>query len=249
MTDVPIFVLNWKTNPSSLKDAEKLFSKTKELTSKTKAIFITCAPFPYLYHLKKLGISKKMYLGAQNVATILDGAETGGVSAPMLRGAGVTSVIVGHSEERALGEINSVINRKVITALKGGLTPILCIGEKERDHGVWYLHEVKKQLEECLQGVSKKELKNIMIAYEPVWAIGASAVRNATAEESQEMAIYIRKVLSDLFDAKTAGGISILYGGSVDESNAKNFLVEGGVQGLLVGRASLDPKKIVAMIS
>mgnify|MGYP000317162818 CR=1 FL=1 len=133
-------------------------------------------------------------------------------------------------------------------ALKAGLTPILCVGEKSRDHNGFYLHEIKTQIEDALRPVPKSSYQNILIAYEPLWAIGKDALREATAEEFREIAIFIRKIFSDMMGAKNAGELAVLYGGSADEKNALSFL-EAGARGFLVGRASLDPRRFVVMVT
>jgi triosephosphate isomerase len=167
----------------------------------------------------------------------------------MVSSIGASYVIIGHSERRAMGEDNSIVNKKILLALKNKLTPVLCVGEKERDHNGFYLSFVKNQIHECLASVSKSQIKNIVIAYEPIWAIGADASRTAEVSEFIEMSIFIKKVISDLYDIKIAHSMRVLYGGSVHPENALSFLVEGNADGLLVGRDSLNPKKIVKIIS
>ena len=146
-----------------------------------------------------------------------------------------------------MGETNSDINKKVRLALKYKITPVLCVGERERDHHGLYLSRIKTDLEEALAQVPKNILKNVVIAYEPIWAIGEHAQAPATPAESLEMALFIRKVLADFIHEREARVIRILYGGSVTAENAVEFLKQGGVQGLLVGRESLDAKKFASI--
>ena len=242
-----IIIGNWKMNPRTLKEAERLFDQiAKNISATKKTEVIICPPFLYLEKLKK--ISKKIFLGAQNAFTGDVGAFTGEISAEMLYEVGVRYVILGHSERRAMGENNIEINQKIRSSLVAGLVPILCVGESARDLSHGYFALVKGQLEECLLGVSKNSISKIIIAYEPVWALSSTQNRHdATPADSLEMSIFIRKILSDKFGGE-ASKVRIIYGGSVDEKNALDFLTNGGVDGLLPGRASLNAKKFSEII-
>ncbi len=243
-------VANWKMNPQTLKDAEKIFTEIAKASKQVKnASVVVCAPFVFLSDLKKKKKGTKISLGAQNTSSEPSGAYTGEVSVGMLADMGVEYVILGHSERRAGGSPNDSINKKVLITLKNKLTPILCVGETLRSEGESYLLFVKKQLTECLLGVPKTQMKKIVIAYEPVWAVGKDAAREATVEEFTEMRIFIKKVLADLFDAKTAHDVQVLYGGSVHPDNAWAFLALGSADGFLVGRDSLNPKKFATIIT
>ncbi|MES2416309.1 MAG: triose-phosphate isomerase [Patescibacteria group bacterium] len=234
-----LVIANWKMNPSSLKEAVKI-AKASDVSG-----VVLCVPFVYLNAVKK--VIKKAKLGAQNISSEESGAFTGEVSADMLYGAGVRYVIIGHSERRALGETNIQINKKIKMALSAGLSPILCVGEKERDvHDMnhEYFAVVKTELEEALSGISKNSAGKIIIAYEPVWALSTTPGRHdTTTADCQEMALFIKKILSDIFSQQAVQSMKILYGGSVNEKNVDDFVVHGGVDGVLVGKASLDPKK------
>jgi triosephosphate isomerase len=176
------------------------------------------------------------------------GAFTGEISTEMLDSFGVKYTILGHSERRSMGESNNDINRKIKSALTSGVIPVLCVGENTRDQDHGYFNFVKNQLEECLAGVSKNLISKIIVAYEPVWAISTTIDRkDATANDSLEMSIFIKKVLSDKFGGEVSK-TKILYGGSVSTKDAAEFLENGGVDGLLVGRASLDAKKFTEII-
>lgn len=240
---------NWKMNPITREEARALFTETKKYTTKLKKTnVILCVPSVYIADCKAL-VSARCLLGAQNIAHEQTGAYTGEVSGSMLKKLGVSHVLVGHSERRALGENNLCINQKIRQAFKADIIPIFCIGEKERSlHDAWYLHAVKTQIEEGLVGLKPAQLATLIIAYEPVWAIGKDAKREATPYESEEMAIYIRKVLSDMFGPASAKKVAVLYGGSVNEKNASLFLQSGGVDGLLPGRVSLNPKSMATLI-
>lgn len=244
-----IIVGNWKMNPRSLKEAEKLFSTVaKGVASIKKTEIVLCPPFLYLEKLKSTSRSKKISLGAQDAFYGDVGAFTGEVSTDMLYGMGIRYVILGHSERRALGESNRDINKKIKGALASGIQPILCVGESARDESHSYFNLVKTQIEECLAGVSRNSISKVIIAYEPIWAISSTPDRkDATPDDAREMAIFIHKILSDKF-GKDATAVRIMYGGSVNEKEALNFLKDGGVDGLLAGKASLDAKKFIEIL-
>ena len=237
---------NWKMNPLSEKEAETLFINTTKAVSEVKKTqVVVCVPSLYLGKLKKF--ARKIKLGAQNSFYEESGAFTGEISAEMLYGIGARYVILGHSERRVMGEKNEDINKKIKSALSVGLVPILCVGEKTRDENHEYLNLIKMQVEECLKGISKILISKVIIAYEPVWAIGKDAVREATPAEFLEMKIFIKKIFSGVFGLKVEIP-SILYGGSVDEKNTEDFIKAGEADGFLVGRASLNPEKFSKII-
>lgn len=242
-----IVIGNWKMNPLSFKEADKLFNDIKKIISDVKKTeVVICAPFLYLENLKKL--SKKISIGAQDSFWEEKGAYTGEISNEMIAKMGAKYVILGHSERRAMGENDIDINKKIKSAISAGILPILCVGESTRDENHEYLNLVKKQIEECLHGVSKNFISKVIIAYEPVWAIGKGAIREATTEEFREMNVFIRKILTDKFGVEAVEKVRIIYGGSVHPENAEGFLKEGQADGFLVGRDSLDPKKFSAIV-
>jgi len=227
--------------------AKKLAEKVKKASAELqKTDTVICPPFIFLDEAGKA--TSKCALGAQNAFYEAEGAFTGEVSPHMLVNSGVKYVILGHSERRALGESNELIAKKIAMSLKVGLTVILCVGEKERDDEGQYLHILEEQIKNSLKGISKKQIGVVVIAYEPVWAIGAKATGVITPEALLETVIFIRKVLSDIYDKKIALSVSILYGGSVDEKNSGDFLKVQGIGGLLVGRASLDAEKFIKIL-
>lgn len=244
-----LIIGNWKMNPGTLALARKNFLSIKKGVSAAKNIDVAiAAPFVYLPELSKAA-SPRLSLAAQNVSAEKEGAFTGEVSASMLAALKTRYVIVGHSERRSLGETNAFISRKIQAVLSANMIPVLCVGETERDAGMWYLGAVKTQLEECFAGVAKNKIERVVIAYEPVWALSSTKNRrDATPEDAMEMRIYIRKVLADMFGTAVAEKVRVLYGGSVDEKNAVGFLTEGGADGLLPGRASLTPTKFITII-
>ncbi len=249
-----IIIGNWKMNPLTLKKAEKLFGEVaKSVSPVKKTEIVVCPPFIYLPSFAKASagkgkIKKQISLGAQNAFRDEVGAFTGEVSGEMLYNLGVKYVILGHSERRNIGESNQDINKKIKASLVAGLIPILCVGESVRDESHSYFNFVKIEIEECLIGISKNSIPKIVIAYEPIWAISSTFNRqDARPDDSREMAVFIRKVISDKFGSD-AGKTRIIYGGSVNEKDAEGFLKEGGVEGLLVGRASLNAKKFTEII-
>ncbi len=242
-----IIIGNWKMNPSSVTDAEKLFKSIKK--SLVKGVdTVVCAPFPYLQSLKKIGVTQNFALGAENVHFEKEGAFTGEVSTSMLSSVGVKYCIVGHSERRAQGETDEMVAKKVLALNKIKIIPIICVGEKERDHSGFYLNTVKEQVVASLSLIPKASFKNVIVAYEPVWAIGSSALRAATPAECHEMIIFIRKCISDISNQATAHSTRIIYGGSASVEDAGAFLNFGMADGFLLGRASLNAKSFGEII-
>lgn len=242
----PLIALNWKANPDSLKAAQKLFAATKTLAKKYKAFdFVACAPSVFLGGLKP---TSTVALGAQDFFWEPSGAFTGEVGFEALVDTKIRYAIIGHSERRAMGETDEMVGKKLLAALGNKVIAILCVGETSRDEKLAYLETIKTQLVSALQKVPKQFVKNIVVAYEPVWAIGKSATREATPEEVKEVAIFVKRVIGDLYRTKSVPPIKILYGGSVSHKNARMMLERAGVDGLLVGRASLDPKELGFML-
>lgn len=241
-----IVIGNWKMNPQTKKEAEKIFKGiAKEKNKKVEVVI--CPPAIYLESMRK--ISKSIPLGVQNMNFENIGPFTGELGASMLYDLGARFVILGHSERRALGETNKDVNKKIKSAFYNGLQPVLCVGESVRDAEHKYLSFVKEQLEQGLEGISKNSIEKLIIAYEPVWAIGEKADREATPEEFLETSIFIRKILSDKFGNNFAQKVRIIYGGSVHPENALGFVVLGRSEGFLVGRDSLYPKKFLEIIN
>ncbi len=249
MKQKQLIIGNWKMNPRTVLEAQKLFDDIKKEVAVFQGTDVAvCPPFVFLSGLSALNSGKEISLGAQNVSSEEEGACTGEISVGMLKTLSVKFAIIGHSERRAMGETDEMVSKKVVAAVKAGLTAVLCVGERERDHESAFLQILKEQIIASLSGISERQLKNVVIAYEPVWAIGAKAKGVVEPEALLETIIFIRKVLSDLYSQKTAHAMKILYGGSVDEKNAGSFLKEGGANGLLVGRASLNAKKFVEIL-
>lgn len=247
-----LIVGNWKMYPKTLVEAKAVFSVMKAVARKTTRVkTVICPPHLFIHPLiAQLGrTTSNISVGAQNSFWEDEGARTGETSPAALTSLGVTHVILGHSERRALGETDAMIAQKSVQVIRNKLSVILCVGEHSRDDAGTYFAEVREQLRSSLAGFPKTESKRLVIAYEPIWAIGASAVRPATPSDFHEMSILIRRHLVEQF-GKTAGfKVPILYGGSVDERNALSFLRDAGADGLLVGRASLDEEKFSAIIA
>lgn len=245
-----LVIANWKMNPTTAPRAKALFSGVSKVAPKHKTVsVVVCPSFVHLPLLTASYRGASVQFGVQNLHPEESGAYTGEVSPLMAKSAGARFALLGHSERRALGEDNDFIRAKLESALKEKLLPVLCIGEEERTNEGDYLHLLRHQIESALHNVTAKECKKLVVAYEPVWAIGVHAVRAMTSEELFETVLFIRKVLADRYDRKTADGVPILYGGSVQASNTRELIVEGGVNGLLVGSASLDVEEFAQIIS
>ena len=237
-----LIIGNWKMYPKSVKEARDTFTAIRKVSATLRDVqTVVCPPALYLGDLKKLITGHRAVLGAQNSWLENEGAYTGEISPAQLASMGVLYTIIGHSERRAIGETDELINKKVIGGLKAGLTVVLCVGERVRDMDGEYLKFIQAQLVADLAGVTKKDLAKLVIAYEPIWAIGKNALRAASPEDALEVSIFIKRTLADLY-GKSGEAVLILYGGSVDAKNSAEFLAKSNIDGLLVGRASLDAK-------
>ncbi len=244
-----LIVGNWKMFPPKLADAKEIFRGIKRGTKGvTRTKVVVCPPALYIAPLVTLRGKSTLAIGGQNCFKEDEGARTGETSPKALASIGANYVILGHSERRALGETDKQISEKAIGAIRNKLSIILCVGEHVRDEHGTHFNEVSAEIRSSLAQFPKNEAKRLVIAYEPIWAIGASAKRPATPSDFREMSILIRRYLTEYFGKKLAFAIPILYGGSVDERNAEGFLREGGADGLLVGRVSLDAEKFSAII-
>jgi triosephosphate isomerase len=241
---------NWKMNKTleeaKILTAELMGMVADEVKSNTEVII--CTPFPYLISVKNQLGNSNIKVGAQNCSEHDSGAYTGEVSAAIIKSIDVPYVIVGHSERRQyFGETNKMLALKVDKALANSLTPIFCCGEplEIREKGE---HEtlVKQQVEESLFHLSTDVLQKVVIAYEPVWAIGTG--KTATSQQAQDMHLVIRKHLASKYGQSVADSISILYGGSVKADNAKELFACADVDGGLVGGASLKSREFVEIV-
>ena len=232
---------NWKMNttlPEGVKLAEEVDNALKGFEPNCEVII--CVPFTHLASINAIITNpKKLGLGAENCADHKSGAYTGEVSAPMVASTGAQCVILGHSERRQYyGETAETLREKVALALENGLTPIFCIGEVlEEREAEKHFDVVKTQIEEGLFNLSAEDFGKIILAYEPVWAIGTG--KTATADQAEEIHAYIRGVIADKYGKEVAENTSILYGGSCKPSNAKELFAKPDVDGGLIGGASL----------
>ena len=243
-----ILIANWKMNPKTSVEAKKIFSGIqKDLVKMNGVDVCICAPTIFLPELSKLLKSKKVSLGVQDVFYEGTGAYTGQTSPEMVKPFKVTHTILGHSERRELGESNEFVARKVHYAVSKGMTVVLCVGERERTDEGGYFTFIRDELEAVLSGMKRADLKKIMIAYEPIWAIGKRAEEALDVTSLYEMVLFIRKILTEHFGRAPAQKVPILYGAAVKVDNAGQFIAEGGVNGLLVGSASLDPKQFIGI--
>ncbi len=239
---------NWKMNKTPADGVALVTELVTALGKQTDVDVVVCPPFTGLESAAKALDGSTIKLGAQNMHFEASGAFTGEVSAPMLRAIFATHVILGHSERRTLfGEQDAFINKKVIAALKNQLRPILCVGETlaEREAGTT-LKVVQTQVEAGLEGVSKEQAATIVIAYEPVWAIGTGKV--ATTDQAQEVHAYIRGLLVKLYGDAIAQRVRILYGGSMKPANAPELLSQKDIDGGLIGGASLEARSFTDLV-
>ncbi len=242
---------NWKMN-TSLQQGIALASEINTLIAEkvhNDVNVIFAPPFIHLSEINKIVDKEKISVAAQNCASEPKGAFTGEVSAEMLKSTGAGYVIIGHSERRTyFEEDNQTLNRKINLALENELTPIFCCGEQlnEREAGK-YFDVVTQQIKEALFVLSKDDFRKIIIAYEPVWAIGTG--KTATSEQAQEMHKFIRKIIATNFGNEIAQDTSILYGGSCNPSNAKELFANPDVDGGLTGGASLKAQDFVDIIN
>jgi triosephosphate isomerase (TIM) len=240
---------NWKMFTTLTESAELVQQLKDGLNGVPETITpIVCPPFTSLETAGRLLKGSRIAVGAQNMSEHDEGAYTGEVSWKMIQAAGCTHVILGHSERRQyFRETNEEINRKAKKALLVGLTPIICVGEKleEREKGITE-QVITVQVKGVLEGLPAKDMANVTIAYEPVWAIGTG--KNATPLEAQEVHKHIRKLVSQLHTWAVADATPILYGGSVKPDNASDLMAQDDIDGALVGGASLKAKSFIDII-
>ena len=238
---------NWKMNMTP-SQAVALVNELKPLVATEEADVVFCVPAIDIIPAMEAAKGSNIVIGAENMYFEDKGAYTGEISAEMLVDAGVKYVIIGHSERRDyFKECDCMLNKKVKKALEAGLTPILCCGEslEQREAGIteeW----ITMQIKTGLQNVPEEKIRKVIIAYEPIWAIGTG--RTATPEQAEEVCESIRTVIRKLYSSKNARAISILYGGSMNDKNAYELLAQPDIDGGLIGGASLVPEKFVKII-
>lgn len=237
---IPLIAGNWKMH-KTVEEAVELVTKTIHCSRTLENVkLVVIPPYTSLFPLKSLLKGTDISLGAQNVYWEEQGAFTGEISPSMLKDTDCQYVVIGHSERRLyFGETNQTANKKIHAALNAGLSPILCVGEslEEREKGLT-LDKIEKQINEGLENIGEAEIKNVILAYEPIWAIGTG--RNATPQQAQEVHNYIRRKLAEKYGNQMADCVIILYGGSVKPDNAFSLIKEKDIDGALVGGASLE---------
>ena len=238
---------NWKMNKTPA-EAKELIAAIAPLVKDAGCEVVACTPFVDLSAAQEAAQGTNIQIGAENCHWEVSGAYTGEVSAQMLTSMGVNIVIIGHSERRQyFGETDVTVQKRVRAALDAGLTVILCVGEtlEQREQGITS-ELVAMQTKIALCGVSEEELKRVIIAYEPVWAIGTG--KTATAEQANEVCHTIRECIASVYSQAAADGITIQYGGSMNAGNAAELLAQPDVDGGLIGGASLKPQDFATIV-
>lgn len=245
---VPIIAGNWKM----FKTVEEAIALISELSKKVQDVegveIVVCPPFTALDAVNEVLNDSQIVTGAQNMFWAKEGAYTGEVSPVMIKNVGCKYVILGHSERREyFGETDETINKKIKSAFEHALIPILCVGEKleQREAGLTE-QVVRTQTEGALAGIPAGQVSQLVIAYEPVWAIGTG--KTASDEDAQKVVAYIRKVIAELYEADTAQQVRILYGGSVKPENIAGLMKQPDIDGALVGGASLDAESFARIV-
>jgi len=245
----PLIAGNWKMN-TVIHDGVDLVLKLRELVKGVDGTDIVIAPpFTSIYHLKHLVADSPIKLAAQNIFWETSGAYTGEVSAAMVKDAGCRFVIIGHSERRQyFGETDETVNKKIFAALKEGLKPIVCVGETldEKEAGKT-LERVTLQVKNALKGVGGGSMKEIAIAYEPIWAIGTGRV--AEPREAEEVHSAVRELLYEMYEPGVVKEVRIIYGGSVKPDNIDELMAQPNIDGALVGGASLKAADFARIIN
>jgi triosephosphate isomerase len=241
-----IVVANWKMNPETFLEAKALFDGTRKATDTARNVSVVIAPpLIFLRELTGQYRGKKIEFAAQNGYFEKTGAYTGEISLAQIKDAGASYVIVGHGERRAMGETNEDTRKKIAAAVNLKMTPILCVGEKERVKDGGHFEIVREQLNVGLMDVPPTKLRQVMVMYEPLWAVGSGTP--VAPRDMHEMSIFIKKVVVEKF-GEVGHTMRILYGGSVTHENARAMIDEAGVQGFIVGGASLDIVKFTSLL-
>jgi len=243
----PIIAGNWKMN-KTIAEAVEFVNEIKGKLNDESVDAVICAPFTILKDLKEVTKGTNIKVGAQNMHFADNGAFTGEVSPAMLKELDIDYVVIGHSERREyFNETDETCNKKVLKALEVGIDPILCVGETLEEREAGNTKDVcKVQVEKALENVSKEDLAKVVIAYEPVWAIGTG--KTATSEDANDVIAYIREVVANLY-GELANEVRIQYGGSVKPSNVAEIMNQSDIDGALVGGASLEANDYVELVN
>lgn len=248
MSNRILVVGNWKMNPATLEEARNIAQKTRRVASElSHTDVVICPPNVFVSVGFSRTKSANVHLGTQSVSPYVEGGpHTGEIGVHMLQDLGVEFVIAGHSEERARGISDAEVSKITSAIVTEGLQAIVCVGEDSRDEGGVYLEKLGEQIRNSLADVSKKHGKSLIIAYEPVWAIGAKEAMSP--EQIYETVIFIKKILTDIFGQSLAMKTKVLYGGAVNAENAADIIKIGKVDGLLVGRESVRPESFAELL-
>lgn len=243
----PIIAGNWKMH-KTIAEALEFVNEVKDRVNNDKVEAVICAPFTLLKDLKQATKGTNIKIGAQNMHFEEKGAFTGEISPFMLKELDMDYVVIGHSERRQyFNETDETVNKKVLKALEVGIDPILCVGETLEEREAGNTKDVcKVQVEKALENVSKEDLAKVVIAYEPVWAIGTG--KTATSEDANDVIAYIREVVANLY-GELANEVRIQYGGSVKPSNVAEIMNQSDIDGALVGGASLEANDYVELVN
>ncbi len=239
---------NWKMN-KTMTETAALVEQIRSAADTSACEVVVCPPFTNLQTACEAASGSDIKVGAQNVHFAASGAYTGEISADMLLSLGVTHVIIGHSERRQyFGETNETVNLRLTAALNAGLTAILCVGETEQQREQGITDEIiRAQLKVALKGIDSKQMERLIVAYEPVWAIGTG--KTATAAQAEEVCAMIRATVRDLYGEAVAEGLTIQYGGSMKPGNASELLSQPDIDGGLIGGAALNAEDFCAIIA
>lgn len=243
----PIIAGNWKMH-KTIAEALEFVNEVKDRVNNDKVEAVICAPFTLLKDLKQATKGTNIKIGAQNMHFEEKGAFTGEISPLMLKELDMDYVVIGHSERRQyFNETDETVNKKVLKALEVGIDPILCVGETLEEREAGNTKDVcKVQVEKALENVSKEDLAKVVIAYEPVWAIGTG--KTATSKQANDVISYIREVIASVY-GDVANKVRIQYGGSVKPSNVVEIMEQSDIDGALVGGASLQPADYIALVN
>jgi triosephosphate isomerase len=248
MSKKRLVIANWKMYVEKPDDAKKFAARLKRAHRTFSGVDAWIAPgYTLLPTLAASFKGSTIKIGGQGVSQFDFGAHTGDISAQMLKASGASFSIVGHSERRAAGDTNDIVHKQLSQALTNNMTAVLCVGELERDQFGAHYNVIAEQLRSAFAG-AQSFLNKIVIAYEPVWAIGKSADKAMAPQELEEMVIFIKKTLADIVGRTGALKIPILYGGSVEPENAPQLIAQGGVNGFLVGHASANVESFIEIL-
>lgn len=244
-----LIIGNWKMFIEDPLEAHAFALGLRRRVRSLKGLEVWLAPsHPLIPDVAKVLESSPVRVGAQVISAYEDGHRTGDVSAATAKKVGATFTLVGHSERRIMGDTQEVVHAQLERAIEAGLNPVLCIGERERENDGEHFGLLEAQLTSALKNIPTNSLKKLIVAYEPVWAIGKHAIDAMKPAEIQEMVIFIRKVMAETLDRAAALKVPVLYGAAVEPENAASLIHEGGVNGLLVGHASAQLDQFLEII-